>query len=197
MDVNTATRVQVDHCPPGTQLKDPRPGEFILTHQRAWTSRCIQWGQRLRFHGRNRRYTYWNHAALIINAKGDLIEALGSGVVLSNIAKYAPGEYHVVRVQATAADRAQAVAFAQSCLGQQYGRLTILSIALALLTGGRLSFGLDGQHICSGLVARALERIGEIFDRTPSHITPADLAMHYRVQPPTGEQRQMTSAVRP
>ena len=38
---------------------------------------------------------------------------------------------------------------------------------------------IDGQFVCSGLVARALERTGSIFDRDSAHIAPADLAKYF------------------
>ena len=49
-----------------------------------------------------------------------------------------------------------------------------------MLTGSKLAFFIDGRFVCSGLVARALERTGRIFDRDPSHIAPADLAKYLR-----------------
>jgi hypothetical protein len=59
-----------------------------------------------------------------------------------------------------------------------------VSIALSLLTGAKLSFGFNGQLICSGLVARALERTTAIFEDEPSHIMPAQLAKLYGAVPP-------------
>ena len=51
------------------------------------------------------------------------------------------------------------------------------------MTGAKISFGVDGQQICSALVARSLERIGEIFrEAEPWHVMPADLAKHFNVQ---------------
>jgi hypothetical protein len=67
---------------------------------------------------------------------------------------------------------------------QKYGYMTIVSIALSPITGGKLNIGYDGQMICSGLMARALERTTAIFNRTPSHIMPADLAKFFSVEPP-------------
>ena len=83
-------------------------------------------------------------------------------------------------------DREHEVAFAKDCVAKhaKYGYLTILSIALSLLFGGRLGFGVDGQEICSGLVGRALERTGEVFEEDPWHMMPADLAAAYQVEPP-------------
>jgi hypothetical protein len=53
----------------------------------------------------------------------------------------------------------------------RYGWLTIVSIAFSLATGSTLSFGIDGEQICSG-----------IFDQDPSHLLPAGLAEHWKVQ---------------
>ena len=80
-------------------------------------------------------------------------------------------------------NRTHEVEFAQACLHNHYGWLTIVSIALSLLTGSKLGFGVDGQEICSALVARCLERTGEIFPTDPWHIMPADLAKYYGVLP--------------
>lgn len=170
----------------GGPAPDLRPGDFILTHGSHWTSRLIRVGQTLRFRGNNRMYAYWNHAALIVGAGGEIIEALGPspGVVQQNVSKYAPREYTIVRIRASAEDRDETVGFARACLGERYGVLAIVSIAISLLTGTRFSFGFAGQMICSGLVARALERTRAIFTKEPSHIMPADLARAYLVTPP-------------
>jgi hypothetical protein len=64
-------------------------------------------------------------------------------------------------------------------LNDPYG----VSVALCLVTGAKFSFGVDGQQICSALVARCIERIGEIFPESePWHLTPADLAKHFDVR---------------
>jgi uncharacterized protein YycO len=185
-------RESVQRCGVGEQATAFDAGDFVLTHGDAWTSRMIRFGQRMRIHGEDRRYTHWNHAALIVSVDGRLVEALGSGVLRTNLSKYREEEYHLVRIGASDEDRAQVVAFAEWAAGapdgsgrQRYGFATIVSIAYTLLTGGKFTFGIDGQSICSGLVARAMERTGAIFNRTPSHIMPADLAKYYSVEPPT------------
>lgn len=164
------------------------PGDFILTHGSGVFSRLIRIGQRLRFRGANRQFAWWSHAALIVSADGQLIEALGAGVQRSPLSKYAPKEYTLVCLgdMASPADRGQVVAYAEWALNQEYGYLTILSIAISLLLGGKFTFGYDGQSICSGLIARALERTDAIFARSPSHIMPADLAKAFNV-PPGGQ----------
>jgi hypothetical protein len=181
-------RVQVRRFGPEEQARpgDFRRGDFILTHGASIFSWLIRVGQGLRFWGADRRYTWWNHAALIISDDGALVEALGAGVQQTDLTRYTATEYHLVRLGDLADDhdRDQVVAFGRWCLGEEYGWTTIVSITLSLLTGVKFSFGFDGQSICSGLVARALERTNVIFDRSPSHIMPADLAMRFRVEPP-------------
>ena len=177
-------RVGVELFAPGERLRDPQPGDFILTHGSALISKIIRFGQRLRIHGDDRKYTHWNHAALIVDSDGSIIEALGRGITRRSLDDYKPTEYQLIRIDAAKEDRAQAVAFAESCVGQPYAWFTIASISISLLTGGKFAFGFEGQHICSGLVARALERTSAIFNRMPTHIMPADLAKYYQVDPP-------------
>jgi uncharacterized protein YycO len=163
----------------------PRPGDFILTHGNEWTSELIRFGQSLRYRGPSAKYTYWNHTALVVDAQGAIVEALGTGVARRSIHDYDPTQYTVVRIDASDADRAQAAAFATSCISAQYGWLTIVSIGLSLITGGKLAFAIDGQLICSGLVARSLERTSAIFKHDPARIMPAELAEIYQVDPPS------------
>lgn len=168
--------------PEGSIDTDFHSGDFILTYHDGIYSDLINVGQRLRFRGKDSKYAKYTHAALIINQEGDLIEALAEGIVKSNISKYSPIEYIHVAIQASDEDRTEMLRFANSCLGEKYGWMTIASIAFSLLSGLKLSFGFDGQEICSGLVARALERTTAIFPRDASHIMPADLAKYYLTQ---------------
>jgi hypothetical protein len=183
-------RAGVDRFGPGEEPSRYVAGDFILTHGNAWTSKLIRFGQGLRIHGADRKYTHWNHAALIVSDSGDLVEALGAGVMQTDISKYTPKELHLVRIGASAEDRKQVVDFARWAAGlsnaprQRYGFITVVSIAYTLLTGGKFTFAIEGEAICSGLVARAMERTGVLFNRTPTHVMPADLAKYYDVQPP-------------
>lgn len=185
----------------GDSAAEFAPGDFILTHGDAWTSKMIRFGQRLRIHGEDRVYTHWNHTALIVDPNGDIIEALGRGVCRRNLKVYRPTEYKLVRLTASDSDREQEVRFARWAAGEvdstgnlipererrnvRYGFMTILSIGYSLLTGGKFSFSIAGQEICSGLVARCLERTGVIFGRKPpTHMMPADLAKYYKAPGP-------------
>jgi hypothetical protein len=170
--------------PPGEQVNNPYPGDFVFTHGTSWTSRMIRFGEKIRYWGPDEKFTRWNHVAIFINQGGDIIEALGGGVQQRNISVYKQTEYHVVHLEDVLdTNRVHEVEFARACLNDHYGWLTIISIALCLFTGSKIGFGVDGQEICSALVARCLERTGEIFPTDPWHIMPADLAKYFNVQP--------------
>ena len=96
----------------------------------------------------------------------------------------------MVRIHTSEENRDEVVRFAEWALqrGSSYSRLSTVSIALSMLTGSRLTFFIDGQFVCSGLVARALERTGSIFDRDSAHIAPADLAKYFLAACPTRRQ---------
>lgn len=176
----------------GASSADFEPGDFILTHGNSLLSRFIRFGQSLVFLRGDRKYIWWSHAALIVTKDGALIEAVGSGVQRSHLSSYAPTDFHIVRLNtlASAQDRVQICRYAEWALGQEYGFWTNVSIILCALTGCRFTFGFDGQSVCSGLVARALERSSVIFDRSPSHILPADLAKYFSVvRPPKGSKK--------
>ena len=161
------------------------PGDFILTHSSGLYGKLIRFGEAIRYWGQDRIFAHWSHAAIFVNDAGDIIEALGGGVQRRNISVYHGTEYVVVHLPADTIDRdrQEAVNFAEFCLNDKYGWLTIVDIALCLGTGAKISFGVDGQQICSALVARSLERIGEIFrEAEPWHVMPADLAKHFNVQ---------------
>jgi cell wall-associated NlpC family hydrolase len=174
-----------EHVEPGRSAEGVQPGDFLLVASSSFRGRLIRWGQERRIRGEDRRYVKWTHAALIVDRDGGLIEAVGRGVREYSLAQYENDEYLVVRIVAEPADRAQMVDFARSALRKPYSRLAMVSIALSLLTGSRIAFFVDGQFFCSGLVARALERTGRVFDRDPAHIAPADLAKYYRAGEPS------------
>src|ERR1700690_2153740 len=90
----------VTHFEPGKEAsqEDFIPGDFILTHGNTFFSYLIRFGQGLRFHGADRKYTWWSHAAMIISSDGNLIEALGPGVEQRNISRYKETDYHLIHL---------------------------------------------------------------------------------------------------
>jgi uncharacterized protein YycO len=185
----TATRTRpytLDRAGPGETTTRFDRGDFVLVAGTHVNSRLIRFGQKLRIRGADRRYVRWTHAALIVDQGGTLIEAVGTGVRRWHLNDYHDDDYVVVHVETSEENRDEVVRFAQWALerGARYSRLSTVSIALSMLTGGKLTFFIDGQFVCSGLVAAALERTGTIFDRNSANIAPADLAKYFQVDRP-------------
>jgi uncharacterized protein YycO len=160
------------------------PGDFILTHRyHNWYSDLISFGQGIRFQGKRRPYAHWSHAAFITGYDGEIIEARGRGIIRQNIHEYKDREYHYVHLNYEMSDRLQAIAFAESCLGDGYGFLTIIALALTIMTPAGIEFGLNGTEICSALVASCLERGPYIFPKGAISMMPADLAEYFDICP--------------
>jgi hypothetical protein len=175
----------VEHFGPGESAENLEAGFIVLTHGDHWTSRLIRFGQRLRFRGPRSKFARWNHVALVLDAEGNLGEALSDGVVRTNLSKYEGTDYHLVRVECALTDREQIVAFAAAVLDSpqrtKYGWLTIFSLFFTLAFGSTLMIGKTGTAICSGFASEALVRMGAIFPRPPAYMMPADLAEHFSV----------------
>lgn len=184
LDFSTAAPVETlppEHFAPGETATEFDPGDFVLVKGHGLKGSMIKFGQMMRIHGADRKYVDWVHAALIVDRDGTLIEAVGAGIRQEPLDYYTGRHYQIFRIKASDENRAEAVAFARSVLDKhaKYGLLTIVSIGLSMLTGGKLTFGIDGEYVCSGLVASALERTGSIFNRCAANITAADLAKYF------------------
>lgn len=178
-----AARAAVEYFREGESASDLKPGHIVLTHGTQWTSRLIRFGQRLRFRGTRRPFARWNHVALVLDADGNLGEALAQGVVKTNVSKYEDTDYHLVRTKYEPLDRDEIAAFAASVLDAPhrttYGWVTIISLFFTLAFGSTIMFGKIGTTICSGFASEALVRAGEIFPRPPAFMMPADVAEHF------------------
>ncbi len=180
-------RCEVRRYGPGESVERSCPGDFLLTHGDTAISALIRFGQRLRYRGSRAKFAHWNHTALFVGDDGMIVEAVESGVQERNVRAYRDTEYHVVHlIEASTEDRDHEVAFAMHCLNDSYGLLTDISLFFTLITASKFSFGLDGQMICSGLVARALERTGAIFQYDSWHMLPANLAEAFNVSADPG-----------
>jgi uncharacterized protein YycO len=172
--------VRVTRHFPGQRADDLEPGDFILVHGFSIGPRLVGFGQKLHHEP---RYAYWTHAALYVG-NGLLIEAKGRHPVQHvQLAQYEARDVVAVRFGPAATNdmRFNAVRYACAQVGRGYGYLTILTLVCWSLFGGRLTIGLSGENVCSGLVANALTRLGEIFDGDTVTQMPADLAQKYDV----------------
>jgi hypothetical protein len=175
--------VAVSHYPPGQAPERFVPGDFTLHRATATKGRqgatttlgkLIQAGERARFG--NSDFARWTHSTLIVSDGGDICEAIESGVALDNIEKYRGSDYIVVHVSASPQQRELACGFARTRVGDSYGIVNFIGLAFQALFGWTLSVHMDGQFICSGLVARATEKYIESYPRSPEDMMPGDLA---------------------
>lgn len=188
----------------GTYPDEFRPGkDFILVSEKAFASRVIQFGQRLRFRGPDKPYALLNHAASVVTPDGKLIQELGNG-----IQETTPGcgyngsvedyinEYVLVRVNMSDEQAQMVLAYLKSCIGQKYGFATIFSDALWCLTDTKFYFGLGNQKVCSGTTAMGLFAGGQLFPEVglPTLMVPAALGKHYNVDPQAINELRLKSA---
>lgn len=175
-----SVQVHVEHSFAAMEpMAPPQAGDFILVHGMDRYAGLIGLEQSWRFSGSARTFAYWTHAAMFVDAT-TLQEAQPSGMRRVPLLYYHPHSYAVVRLDVAQADRAQMLAFADAHARDRYDWLTVLGVGLHLATGGTLRMGLDGAEICSGFIARALERAGYDFPDAPS-ATPADLGRLFGV----------------
>lgn len=181
--------------PPGVRPESWVPGDVLLTHSPdGLFGPLIRFGQRLRYRSPDQRpYAWFNHAAVIVSPFEDgsprLAEALSGGVQLTRADRYDAEWFAYIDVAASEDDRRKTCAYAErvAALRPRYGWVQIVSIALSLLTGARLTLGVDGTEICSAFAAKSLrpagywwERRGNVIDET--YLTPADLAVSFHTE---------------
>jgi hypothetical protein len=172
----------------GEPMRGFEPGDFLLSRAHGVKHRIIKWGQALRLSQDDKCFAGYTHAALVVSADGQLIEAIGEGVRRGSLADYVSGNeiYQVVRIEAPAEARQRVIDFAEHVLAARapYAGLAILCTTVWAFTGSRLLFFMDGSHTCSGLVAAALERMGATFGTNAARVTPAQLAVFFSAPRP-------------
>lgn len=163
------------------QIPNVRPADLVLAHGTGPFSRIIRFGQWLRPSWRP--YRYWNHAALVIGSDGEQIRCVQMSrrcetVTLDQIKRDGRIE---IRQAPDGIDRLKAIDWALHQIGRRYSILTILSIALQLVTPKALDVEFHEAQpafVCSGFVALAWQHGGwdVPHDQDPYQVTPAELA---------------------
>ena len=166
----------------GTEPAKFNPGDFILVSTTGILAKFIRFGQFIRYHGKMKPFSTWNHAAMIVDEEGTIIEAVGRGVRYAHIDEYKNVEYYLVNTKLNSQSRNQAVAACKSFIKDKYGWFTIVSIAIELITGIKLQFSLNNSMICSAVVGQSLWAGGVIFNRNPYQMMPADLAAAFNIK---------------
>lgn len=144
----------------------PKPGDLVFAHSNGIMGRIIRLGERIRF----RKGVQWNHVAIIDRMMEDgdwlIIQAEARGVTKDKrLSSIAPGgRYKVVRLP-SGISRQKVLDFAHDQVGSRYGWLTILSIAIDILTPFWVpSFRTRNSWICSAISAEALRAGGWIHE---------------------------------
>jgi len=169
------------YYPVGEAAIDYKPGDFFLVETKGAAAKVIRFGQWLRYHGKMKPFSHWNHTGVIINSNGDTIEAKPTNVSQGNIQDYIDCTLYIVSTNLNNQSAQQVEASAKSFLNDKYGWLTIGSIVLQLLTGVKVQLSFSKSVICSGLVAQSLWAGGIIFSDNPFQMMPADLAAAFNV----------------
>jgi len=156
------------------------PGDVGLSRGSGLVDRAIRFAETLRY-GRHSAEARWNHAFMIIDSSGDLIQAEAHGMVWGTMqSDYAHGDYVILRppYPPGGADRAVNAMKAMRDQKQKYDYLEIASEALSFLFQTKLRFAIEGQQICSGAVSFALDQGGIFMGYDEQWNSPADV-MHY------------------
>lgn len=158
-----------------------QPGDVGLAHGSGLVDWAIRFAEARRY-GSKSQEARWNHAFLIIDENGGLIEAAGQGVRRDTMEKeYAHGDYVVLRPPFGEGGADRAIATMTKMLSDKYGYLEIVCEALAFLTQTKLRFGFANQQICSGAVSYALDQGGIPMGEDEEWNSPADV-MHIAIQ---------------
>lgn len=165
----------------GQSASDLVAGDFVLTHRHRPFAALISLAQRRRFRGADAPYAHWSHAAVLVSADGEVVEAESTGVIRSSLSKYRDDEYHLVRLgdEISRAGREKTVAYAKAQVGAAFGYLDLAGATLYLLTGIPLRWVRRHHEICSSLVVRALQHGGLLTGFDPAVTLPADLAKEF------------------
>jgi len=177
----TTTNFNYEHFPVGVKATNFQPGDFILVETGGIAAKTIRLGQLIRYHGRMKPFAKWNHAAIITDVDGTLIEARPTDVTRANISEYTNFSVYVVHTNLDEQSQKQTIAAAESFLNDKYGWITILSIMVQLLTGIKVQISFGNSIICSALVAQSLWAAGVIFSDNTYQMMPADLAAAFNI----------------
>jgi len=170
-------------CGPGEAISHPRPGDILLVRGVGWLGWGIREYERICARRKDRAFVYWSHAAVVVSARGHLVEVLHNGVGLSRIEKYRDQEYHYVRIDLPDTDRDAVARYALSCVQQKYARWTFVRLAAAKLLRVRWHIPDRGQQGCISLIVRALQQVGVPFERAATDMSVVDLAKRFGVRP--------------
>ena len=158
--------------------RPPQAGDIIFAHSNGIMGRLIRMGERLRW---GEHASYWNHAAIVSrieNGEAFVIQADLRGVNEAPLESV--GIYKLVSLP-DGVSKDTVLRFLNAQVGSKYGLLSILCIALDLLTWNSApDLRRSGTWICSALVAESLRaggwfcpasNYGDIYTVTPAQLS--------------------------
>lgn len=155
---------------------DIRGGDLVLVHSDYRISKLIQFCTN----------SFWNHVAVVLNEEGDITEALGSGIIRSNLSEWKQSVFIILSPEElTDQQRREITEHAGWIVGQgwSYDKVTLVGMILFWISGGK--FMLSGgakSAICSGHGADCYHAAGWKFpEKIPYFYTPKDIAKHFGV----------------
>lgn len=163
------------------QPKVPRCGDLVFCHSKGIVGRAIRLGERLRF----RSGDFYNHVAVLDRPTPDgkdwyVIQAEARGVTSDKLlSSVSPGGSHIIVRPPASVNAADQMEFVRAQVGQEYGFLTILSIAIGIILPRFIrmpSFREDETWICSAIQGEGLRAGGwvhnwsDIYQVVPSEL---------------------------
>ena len=138
-------------------------GDIGFAHTKGIMGRLIRFGEMLK----GKRGKEWNHQFVVdrqINGEWYIIQAKFSGVSDScKLDDVAPGGYFMTVAPPRECDRAKILEFNRAQVGATYSVLTILSIAIDIVTWNWVPALMNSYRqswVCSGLVNESLRYAG-------------------------------------
>lgn len=129
------------------------PGDIGVTTGEGAISRLIQTGQRI--HGD--AFWKWNHAFIVVDWEGNTVEALGRGVVCSNVSEH--GKQMNIGCP-PGVDRDKVIEFALSKIGDKYSYTGDVYMGIDCLLHTKFHTHSKHSEFCSELAAEALKAGG-------------------------------------
>jgi hypothetical protein len=154
-----------------------KPGDIVFAHSTGILGRIIRLGEWIRFCPGS----MWNHVAILdreVDGVWYIIQAEAKGVTNDKaLDSVAPGGHYTVLSTPRGVDNRKVLRFARAQVGYAYGWLTILAVAVDILTPFWFpAFRSKNSWICSALGAEALRAGGWIKNwRDIYLVTPAQL----------------------
>lgn len=145
-------------------------GDIGVSHSPGFIGHLIRTGERMT---NSRQWAKWNHAFVVMDDRGNTIEAGGKGVVRNNVSSHPE---HLILHHPAGVDRNKIVACAIKNLGVEYGYFDDVLLGFDCLTHLKLHQHGDSL-ICSELATICLIAGGWKSPKSASAMLPSDLAM--------------------